>query len=77
MEDKNKAARLALLLAATMEEQDKTILRFENPYARIDPLTSYSGDTTYRPFKKAPLSKQQMKRRAANKKAKKARKRNR
>jgi hypothetical protein len=75
--EQNKAALLGAILAATVAEQEKeSFMKFENPYAGLEGLT-YSSGNGQRSFKKAKLSNKQKKRRAANKKAKKARKRNR
>ena len=72
-----KAAILGAILASTVAEQEKeSFMKFENPYAGIEGLT-YSSGNGQRVFKKTPLSNKQQKRRAANKRAKKSRKRNR
>lgn len=77
MTQKNKAALLGAILAATVAEQEKeSFLKFENSYAGLEGLT-YSSGNGQRNFKKTPLSKKQQKRRAANKRAKQSRKRNR
>lgn len=77
MKDKNQAALLGAILAATVSEQEKEhFMKFERHHFDM-PTINYSSGIGQRPFKKLPLSKQQQKRRAANKRAKKARKRNR
>lgn len=71
----NEAALLAAVLSATAEEEKKTFLKFN--MAPEMPTLNYNSGIGERPFKKTPLSKQQQKRRAANKRAKQSRKRNR
>jgi hypothetical protein len=70
-----KAAILAGMLAATMaEEERKSYFKYTNPYAGLEELT-YVG-TGQNGYSKSPLSKKQKKARAASKRAKKSRKRN-
>ena len=77
MNKKNEAALLGAILAATVAEQEKEhFLKFESNHFDM-PTLNYSSGIGERPFKKTPLSKQQQKRRAANKRAKQSRKRNR
>lgn len=72
-----KATALLGLLAATMAEQDdKSIMRFTNPYEGLNLGTTYTGGKQ-RSRKKSPLTNKQLKRRAAAKAARKSRRKNR
>lgn len=71
-----KAAILAGVLAATMAEQArKDFYEFTNSYAGLDGLT-YSG-SGQKSYTKSPLTKKQKKKRAADKSARKARRKQR
>lgn len=73
---RNKAALLAAygLLAATAIPQEREVYILENPYADLPPLR-YTGDDKV--ARKSQLTNKQQKARAAAKRAKKSRKRNR
>lgn len=71
-----KAALLAGIIAASMaENQDPTIMKFGNPYEGLPDLV-YSGNKTTH-HRKTPMNNKQLKRRAAGKAARKARRKNR
>ena len=74
---KSKAAMLATfgMLAATASQEQKDFLEFTNPYAGL-PELRYSGSES-KSYKKSQLTNKQKKARAANKRAKQSRKRNR
>ena len=74
---KSKAALLTAygLLAATAIPQERDF-ELTNPYADLPPLR-YTGGDTRKAYKKEQLTNKQQKSRAAAKRAKKARKRNR
>jgi hypothetical protein len=71
-----KAALLAAygMLAATAIPQEREVYELENPYADLPPLQYTGGDKIER---KTQLTNKQQKKRAAAKRAKKARKKNR
>ena len=76
MTQKNKAALLGAILAATVaEDEKKSFLKFENTYDGLPELT-YSGGN-HSSIRKTQLTNKQKKRRAASKQAKRSRKRNR
>ena len=74
---RSKAALLAAygMLAATASQEQKDFLEFTNPYAGL-PELRYSGSES-KSYKKSQLTNKQKKVRAANKRAKQSRKRNR
>ena len=71
---KSKVALLAALLAATAQEQ-KDFLEYTNPYAGLPELRY--NDSESKGYKKSQLTNKQKKKRAASKRAKQSRKRNR
>ena len=73
---KSKAALLAAygMLAATAQEQ-KDFLEYTNPYAGLPELRY--NDSESKGYKKSQLTNKQKKKRAASKRAKQSRKRNR
>lgn len=75
---KSKAALLAAygLLAATAIPQEREVWELTNHYADLPPIR-YTGGDTRKAYKKEQLTNKQQKKRAAAKRAKKARKRNR
>lgn len=74
---RNKASFLAVygLLAAAAQQEQKDVLKFTNPYAGLSELR-YSGSES-KSYKKSQLTNKQKKKRAAGKRAKQSRKRNR
>jgi hypothetical protein len=74
---KSKAALLAAygLLAATAIPREREVYELTNPYADLPPLRYTGGDTKIQ--RKSQLTNKQQKARAAAKRAKKAKKRNR
>ena len=76
MNTKNKAALLGLMAAAMASEEKNEYFKFENPYADL-PEPYIGGSDTPRPHKKTELNNKQKKKRAAAKRAKQARKKQR
>ena len=74
---KSKVALLAAygMLAATAQQEQKDFLEFTNSYDGL-PELKYS-DSERKSYKKSQLTNKQKKKRAANKRAKQSRKRNR
>ena len=63
-------------LIAEFMDEEKSILKFESHHFDM-PKLEYSSGLESRPFRKTPLTNKQQKKRAANKRAKLSRKRNR
>ena len=74
---RSKASFLAAygLLAAAAQQEQKDVLKFTNPYAGL-PELRYNGSKS-ESYKKSQLTNKQKKKRAAGKRAKQSRKRNR